>query len=104
MAVCLTALVPEVSLTENCRRYIEKSLWIWSMIYDTLKLMTMVVHKCVQKKKKTLTMFRLSCLRIGQNPQVFSSVHFGFAVSPSSGPELSKVIELVQSSLLSGSV
>ena len=49
---------------------------------------------CSKEKK---TMFRLSCLRIGQFPPVLPSVKSGFADFPTSGPVLSEVKEPVQS-------
>ena len=41
--VCLTTLVLDFRLLENWRPCVLKRLWIWSIIYDTLVLMAMVM-------------------------------------------------------------
>ena len=55
-------------------------------------------------EEKAVKEFRLSCLRIDHFSPVLPNVNFRAAVSPFSDPELSEVIEPVQSYLLSHSV
>ena len=45
-------------------------------------------------------MFRLDCLCIGHFPPISPFVKFGSAVSPSSGTELSEILDPVQKYLL----
>ena len=51
----------------------------------------------LRRKEKTITIFRLKCLSIVHFPPVLPGVKIRSAVSPLSGPELSEVVEPVQS-------